>query len=57
MVGQHCFAEHIGTAGGAYQTGKWAAEEVISLCKNQKEEKGSEKLVEKEEKKATKIWK
>ena len=26
MIGEHCFAEHIGTAGGAYQTGIWAAE-------------------------------
>ena len=25
MVGEHCFAEHIGTAGGAYNTGIWAA--------------------------------
>ena len=29
LVGEHCYAEHIGTAHGAMQTGEWAAKEVL----------------------------
>ena len=29
FIGEHCYAEHIGTAHGALQTGEWAAEQVL----------------------------
>lgn len=29
IVGEHVYAEHIGTAHGAFQTGVWAAEDLI----------------------------
>lgn len=33
MVGEHCYGEHIGCAHGAYQTGVWAADEIVRLFK------------------------
>lgn len=36
MVGEHCYAEYIGTAHGAFQTGLWAAEQINTIItKNQ----------------------
>ena len=33
MAGEHCYGEHIGCAHGAFQTGQWAAEEILTLIK------------------------
>ncbi len=33
IVGEHCYGENIGCAHGAYQTGVWAAEEVLRCFK------------------------
>lgn len=34
MVGEHCYFEHIGTAHGAFQTGIWAAQDIVKKCYN-----------------------
>ena len=33
LVGEHCYAEHIGTSHGAFQTGIWASQEVMKKLK------------------------
>lgn len=34
FVGEHCYAEYIGTAHGAFKTGVWAATQVIKCLKD-----------------------
>lgn len=33
IVGEHCYGEHIGCAHGAFQTGMWAAEQIMDIVK------------------------